>query len=384
MTEVSTRRKARSGDSAGNSAATRAETRAAAAQGAVSAIKAFDVVVSRVERLSANFQRITFGGACLADFGVQGPTLDLRVKVMIPPAGGECANIGELMADGGSAWYQQWLALDPKERGDMRTYTVRGSRCDQEVPEIDVDFVMHLDEDGKGGPASQWAAAAVPGDRVWIIGPNVEAATCATAGAYGGIEWRPGMAQNVVLAGDETAVPAISAILESLPEDMKGHAFLEVPDSSDIQDIQTHSRVGISWLVRSGRPHGELLEAAVRQTVKVPGWVSLAAPFRVSLGSDAPAAQALKAAAGGAPGPEPEEIDIDKTILWETPQLLDAAALDGSLNPDKPSGALPFYAWIAGEAAVVRGLRRYLVRDVGIDRKQVAFMGYWRQGKAEL
>ena len=39
---------------------------------------------------------------------------------------------------------------------------------------------------------------------------------------------------------------------------------------------------------------------------------------------------------------------------------------------------------IAGEAGTVKELRRYLVRDVGIDRKQVAFMGYWRQGKAEL
>lgn len=374
MTEVSTKRQSRT------------ESRAATttAQGTVSAIKAFDVVVSRVERISANFQRITFGGACLADFGVQGSTLDLRIKVMIPPAGNEGVDIGALMADGGSTWYQQWLALDPRERGDMRTYTVRESRCDSQVPELDVDFVMHFDAEGKGGPASSWAATAAPGDRVWLIGPNVHAATCATAGAYGGIEWRPGLAQNVLLAGDETAVPAISAILESLPKDIAGHAFLEVPDSSDIQDIQTPSGVGISWLVRSGRPHGELLDAAVRQTIKVPGWVSLAAPFRVALGADTPTAQALSAAAGGAAGPEPEEIDIDKTILWETPQLLDAAALDGSLNPDKPSGALPFYAWIAGEAAVVRGLRRYLVRDVGIDRKQVAFMGYWRQGKAEL
>ncbi|HEX6474009.1 MAG TPA: SIP domain-containing protein, partial [Candidatus Limnocylindria bacterium] len=55
-------------------------------------------------------------------------------------------------------------------------------------------------------------------------------------------------------------------------------------------------------------------------------------------------------------------------ILWET--------TTGSTRP--------FYAWIAGEAAVIRELRRYLVRDVGIDRKQVAFMGYWRRGKAEL
>ena len=41
------------------------------------------------------------------------------------------------------------------------------------------------------------------------------------------------------------------------------------------------------------------------------------------------------------------------------------------------------YAWIAGEAGTVKELRRYLVRDAGIDRKQVAFMGYWRRGKQE-
>jgi iron complex transport system ATP-binding protein len=61
-------------------------------------------------------------------------------------------------------------------------------------------------------------------------------------------------------------------------------------------------------------------------------------------------------------------VDIDQVILWETTA--------GSTRP--------FYAWMAGEAAVIRGLRRYLVRDVGVDRKQVAFMGYWRAGKAEL
>lgn len=358
----------------------------ARAEAAVSAVMAFDVVVTRVERISANFQRITFGGECLRSFGVQGPTLDLRIKVMIPPNGNDDGTGLDLQAlmeapSEGPGWYQRWLALDPAERGSMRTYSVREARCGDARPEIDVDFVMHFDADGNGGLASLWAAAAAPGDRVWLIGPNVHAATCTTAGSYGGIEWRPGLAQHVMLAGDETAVPAISAILESLPADIGGHAFLEVPDPSDFQDVHTDSAVQITWLARGDGDHGELLDAAVRRAVRVPGWVSLAAPFAVGVDAGSPAALSLAAAAAG---PEPEEVDIDQAILWETPQRLNASALNTSLNPDRPSGALPFYAWIAGEAAVVRGLRRYLVRDVGIDRKQVAFMGYWRRGRSEL
>ena len=96
----------------------------------------------------------------------------------------------------------------------------------------------------------------------------------------------------------------------------------------------------------------------------VPGWVG------------------IKAADGGA-GPEPEDVNVDIDILWETPARMETSEIQATKNPDMPAGAMPFYAWIAGEAAVIKDMRRYLVRDVGIDRKQVAFMGYWRQGKAE-
>lgn len=364
--------------------------RAAAARhrspAAAPAVLAFDVVVRRVERIGANFQRVTFGGACLRDFGVQGDTLDLRIKLIIPPPEGTRTRELDLRAlmedtDGRPGWYQRWLALDPEDRGSMRTYTVRESRCDRPEPEIDIDFVLHFDAAGRGGPASHWAASVLPGGRVWLIGPNLQAANCATAGAYGGIEWRPGVAQRILLAGDETAVPAISSILEALPADVSGHAFLEVADPADFQDIATDSAVEITWLARHDRPRGELLDAVVRRAVPVPAWVSLAAPFNAEADADSPAARSLAAAAAG---PEPEEVNIDETILWETPQRLQASALAVSRNPHRPSGVLPFYAWIAGEAALVRGLRGYLVRDVGVDRKQVAFMGYWRRGRAEL
>lgn len=331
---------------------------------------AFDVTVTAVQELGPNFRRITFGGYSLRGFGVAGDTLDLRVKLMIPSVdeAGRPIPLPEFKMDE-AGWYQEWLAMDQAVRGSMRTYTVRSERLDAVYPEIDIDFVMHFDDAGHGGPAANWARAAKPGDALTIIGPNNRAAQCTTAGAYGGIEWRPGLAQRVLLAGDETAVPAISAILESLPADITGHAFLEVPEAGDFQDISTDADVEITWLARGAaigrsRPHGELLKEAVAKAVPVPGWVGL---------KDAEAAA----------GPEPEDVNVDQEILWETPQRMDSAAIGATKNPTLPSGALPFYAWIAGEAFVIKEMRRYLVRDVGIDRKQVAFMGYWRRGKAE-
>jgi len=315
-------------------------------------VLAFDVEVARVQQLSPSFRRITFTGEGLHRFGVAGPTLDLRIKVMIPglddagralplPAFAGTAAAGAVELGGG--WYQQWLAMDPSRRGSMRTYTARSFRSGPR-PELDVDFVLHVDGAGIGGPASAWAARAAAGDRVAIIGPNAAAANCPTAKVYGGIEWRPGLATHVLLAGDETALPAIAAILAELPPEITGRALIEVPDAADFQQLPTAAGLEVTWLARGRRPHGELLDEAVRTAVAVRG-------------------------AGAAPVPstEPEEINVDEAILWET--------TGGTTKP--------FYAWIAGEAAVVRGLRRYLVRDVGIDRRQVAFMGYWRQGKAE-
>jgi iron complex transport system ATP-binding protein len=353
---------------AANSTARTDQARQAAAEPVT---MAFEVQVTAVQQLTPTYRRITFGGYSLRGFGVHGNTLDLRIKLMIPSltADGSALPLPEFRTDQ-AGWYQDWLARDPDTRGSMRTYTVRRERLDAVYPEIDVDFVLHVDDAGNGGPAANWALAARPGDTLILIGPNNRAAHCVTAGHYSGIEWRPGLAQHVLLAGDETAVPAISAILESLPDYMSGHAILEVPEAGDFQDLKTAADVKITWLARGAaigrsRPHGQLLDEAVRAAVPVPGWVGIKAT-------------------GDATGPEPEDVNVDQDILWETPARMDSAALGASRNPDKPAGAMPFYAWIAGEAGAIKDLRRYLVRDVGIDRKQVAFMGYWRQGKAEL
>lgn len=300
-------------------------------------LMAYAVEVRAVRRLSTSFLRITFGGACLADFAPCEPR-DLRIKLMIPSPGAPLPELGEL-SDG---WYAAWLALDPAVRGSMRTYTVRALRTAGAATELDVDVVLHLDAHGRGGPASTWAAQARPGDTLTLLGPS-----SAAGPTPGGIEWRPpvprpGAPVRVLLAGDETAVPAVCSVLDGLGEGYVGDVLLEVPCATDVQDVRAPIGVRTTWLARGDRPHGEALAGAVRALLDA------APPV------PAPAAVALP------------DLDVDTDVLWET-----------------GDGTGGFYAWIAGEAAVVRDLRRCLVAEHGVDRRSVAFMGYWRQGRAE-
>jgi len=286
----------------------------------------FAVSVARVQRLSTNFTRVTFTGPDLHKFGTAG--LDQRIKIVLPLPG-----VGVSSFPQHEAWYEAWRDLPDEHRNPIRTYTVRHARPAQR--EVDIDFVTH----GDAGPASRWVRAAIVGDEVAIVGPLADGDNPAV-----GIEWAPGNANTVLIAGDETAAPAICAILSALPRDARGCAYIEVPESGDAHDTFAPVGVTVTWLPRNGAGHGSALENAVK------GWT----------------ARFITAHASGADLPD---IDVDESILWEVP---DGSALDGEL-----------YAWLAGEASVIKRLRRFLVSDVGIDRRQVAFMGYWRDGRAE-
>ncbi|MGO1399461.1 MAG: siderophore-interacting protein, partial [Brevibacterium yomogidense] len=124
----------------------------------------------------------------------------------------------------------------------------------------------------------------------------------------------------------------------------------------DAQQLLSRSGVQVTWLPREGRPHGELLDAAVRRVMSE----NNAQAFR-DAAADGPAADGAVTTSK-----ELEDVDVDETILWET-----------------TTGHGAFYAWLAGEASVIKALRRHLVSELGLDRTQVSFMGYWRQGRAE-
>lgn len=232
-------------------------------------VRVFEAVVAEVRDLSPHFRRITLTGPSLRTFGVPGPTLDLRIKMLLPNPGHALQLPGTPEGILHTGWYQDWVRQDQPGRGFIRSYTIRALRRGPARPEIDVDIVLHGCPGSRDRPGTTWARGAVPGQPVWFVGPDAAAVTAATPLREAGINWKPGDAQHVLLAGDETAVPAISSILEALPEHFTGNTFLEVPDTHDVLPITTRSQVRITLLNREGGTiaHGWHLERVVRDAV---------------------------------------------------------------------------------------------------------------------
>ncbi len=311
-----------------------------------------EVEVVSVERLSPTFVRVELGGPELAEFGVEGPRYDQRIKLVLPdPVTGGIVDLRDLR-NVDESWLTNWLDLPTTERGHLRTYTIRDVRGSGVDTRFVVDIVLHLSGDAVG-PGSLWAAIAAPGDRLVLLAPR-------RGYPFGGIEFSPTPGADLLLVADETAVPAVCAVLEQLPADATGAVFMEVPEAADILDVCRPAGVEVTWLARRDAELGQRLHAAVV------GHLGSA-----SLGPDIDSAHEL--APGGV---DLDEVDPD---LWETPSYSSSGEEIGSVEVSGHAGT---YAWIAGESRVVTGLRRHLVNELGFDRSQVSFMGYWRRGVA--
>lgn len=263
----------------------------------------FAVEVVRAERITPGMLRVVLTGPTVGRMASAGR--DQRVKLFLPHPGQDAPVMPHMDTDSDD-WYEAWRALDPDTRGIMRTYTVR--ELSREPAELVVDFALHGGaDDPAAGPASRWARTAGPGDRIGVLAPVVE--------ENGGYDFRPPEGTDwVLLTGDESALPALAGILESLPADLPTHVWVDLHDRADRQDLPTKADAEITWLVR-----------------------------------DVPA---------------------------DSPTTTDAVRA-ATLPQGTP------YAWIAGESATVRALRRHLVAERGFDRRAVKFTGYWRRGTSE-
>ncbi|AOW86135.1 siderophore-interacting protein [Streptomyces olivaceus] len=240
--------------------------------------------VVRTERLTPHMQRVVLGGEGLAAFAADTCT-DHYVKLLFPAGGATYPEPFDMERIREEFPREQWPVT--------RTYTVR--HWDAEHREMTLDFVIHGDE-GLAGP---WAQRVRPGETVLFMGPGGAYAPDTTA------DWH-------LLAGDESALPAIARSLEALPDGARAFVFVEVDGPEEEQKID--SDVEVVWLHRGDRPVGRALVEAVRAL-------------------------------------------------------------------DFPEGRL--HAFVHGEAACVKELRRYLRVEREIPREDLSISGYWRLGHNE-
>lgn len=308
----------------------------------------FSVRVRRVRRLSPSFARLTFTGVDLDEMADNG--YDQRVKLILPLPGHGLAHLPS-----GPDWYAGWRRLPEPLRNPVRTYTVRNVRARER--EVDLDMVLHgalgdgtPGSTGHAGPAATYALHASPGDQAVLLGPDAR-----FRGWHGGLEFRPpAEGARLLLAADETGVPAVANIVRALPPDAKGQVLLEVPHPDDRFDLGAPPGVRVYWAARRGAGHGSHL-------------------LRMVLTADLPAPARTVAATPAPP-------DDTGELLWDVPDEAVPATATTLGTPHEPDR---LYAWVAGEASTVRAIRRHLVTGLGHDRRSVAFMGYWRMGRAE-
>lgn len=207
--------------------------------------------VVRTSRITPHLQRITLSGEQLSGFPVN--SHGMHIKVFVPRTHQQQPQLPKLTAQG-IVW------PEASERPITRTYSVRQYRAD--VNELDIEFVMHEPDTKKAAstankindhdsPAARWASNAQPGDWVGIAGPGGPDPLLAPA------DWQ-------LLAGDLTALPAIAALLENLPDNARGFAFIESDDAQDQIELAHPPGIVVCWLVRAADGSEVLLEAIKR------------------------------------------------------------------------------------------------------------------------
>jgi NADPH-dependent ferric siderophore reductase len=253
-----------------------------------------ELEVLRVRDVTPGMRRVTLTGAQLGAFTsgsghpmaeFRSPGFDDDIRLHFPYPG---------QADPVLPVQLAHRVAFPKDgpRSLSRVYTVR--RYDPEAAELDIDFVRH-----GSGVATTWAHRVTPGDRIHLGGPLASKAFPATA------DW-------LLVAGDDTALPAIGRLLDEAPEDLRAQVFIEIAEDAHRQELRALPGVTVHWLSRAGAEAGTT--SLLLDVVRAADW-------------------------------------------W------DGAA----------------FAWVAGEQAAVRDIRRHLVEDRNLAKGDIEFTGYWRR-----
>ncbi|OBI98223.1 NADPH-dependent ferric siderophore reductase [Mycobacterium alsense] len=255
--------------------------------------------VARTEQLTRHMVRVVLGSAHFDKF-VPSKFTDSYVKLVFLPGDVDVSELPHPLT------LDSFADLPREKKPSVRTMTVR--RVDPDAHEITLDVVVH----GEHGVAGAWASTAQPGQPIYLMGPGGAYTPDPTA------DWH-------LLAGDESALPAIAVALEALPPDAVGQAFIEVAGQEDEIPLSAPESVDVSWVYRGGR-------------------ADLVPEDRA--GDFAPLIEAVT------------------TAPW----------LPGRVQ-----------VFIHGEAqTVMHNLRPYIRRERGVDAKWASSIsGYWRRGRTE-
>ena len=202
--------------------------------------------------------------------------------------------------DNTSHFKMQVPQIDNPEEMVTRTYTVR--HYDANKQHLHIDFALHESP----GPAAHWALHVKPGDPARIIG-------------IGSAKWLNHNAPWYLLAGDMSALPAIAANLEALPNNAMGKAVIEIMDEADKQSLTVPAGVDINWVINPNpNQENSVLFDAVRHNVGDLHW-----------------------------------------------------------HLGKPS------IWVAGEGSAVQKIRRLFLDEYDMSRREMYTSSYWQIGLTE-
>ncbi len=201
--------------------------------------------------------RVTLAGPELEGFTTDLPAASVRLLLPTPGA--------ELVLP---RWNGNEFLLPDGRRPIIRTFTPW--RFGPEALELLLGIVVH-----GHGVASDWAEAAEAGAAAAVSGPGRGYTIDAEAPAF-------------VVAGDETAIPAMTQLLEALPPDKPVQVCIEVADPAARLPLPDHPAARVDWLdLPEGAPPGEALVAAVRA-------LDIAPDARVWVAGEAAAVQRIR------------------------------------------------------------------------------------------
>ncbi|HEV7863944.1 MAG TPA: siderophore-interacting protein [Acidimicrobiia bacterium] len=200
------------------------------------------VTVQAVAPVTARLIRVTLAGPELEGLVVEQPAASVRL--LLPPPGTK-----DLVMP---AWNGNEFLLPDGQRPAIRTFTPL--RLDTDALTLDLEIVVH-----DGGASSAWAQAAQPGHEAAISGPGRGYPVDAEASGF-------------LLAGDESAIPAVGQLLDVLPGDKHVQVIIEVAHPDARLELPAHNAATVEWHnLPAGAPPGETLATAVTGADLPPG-----------------------------------------------------------------------------------------------------------------